>query len=89
MSLSGGLNPRWGPDGKHLYYLGLDYKLMTTALTLGIDVQATPPTALFQAPRTLAWWPSPDGKRFLFLAPLQQRNLPFTVVLNWQQPMKR
>jgi len=89
VSPNGGFNPRWGPDGKHLYYLGLDYKLMTTMLTLGTDVQATTPTALFQAPRTLAWWPSADAKRFLFQAPLQQRDSPFTVVLNWQQPMKR
>ena len=89
VSPNGGFSPRWGPDGKHLYYLGLDYKLMTTTLTLGTDVQATTPTALFQAPRTLDWWPSPDAKRFLFLAPLQQRDSPFTVVLNWQQPMKR
>ena len=89
VSPNGGFNPRWGPDGKHLSYLGLDYKLMTTTLTLGTDVQATAPTALFQAPRTLAWWPSADAKRFLFLAPLQQRDSPFTVVLNWQQPMKR
>ncbi len=89
VSPNGGYSPRWGPDGKHLYYLGLDYKLMTTTLTLGTDVQATTPTALFQAPRTVDWWPSPDAKRFLFLAPLQQRDSPFTVVLNWQQPMKR
>jgi len=85
----GGYSPRWGPDGKHLYYLGLDYQLMTTTLTLGTDVQATTPTALFQAPHTSDWWPSPDDKRFLFLAPLQQRNSPFTVVLNWQQLMNR
>jgi Tol biopolymer transport system component len=89
VSPNGGYSPRWGPDGKHLYYLGLDYKLMTTTLTLGTDVQATTPTGLFQAPHTLNWWPSPDGKRFLFLAPLQQRDSPFTVVLNWRQSMNR
>jgi Tol biopolymer transport system component len=89
VSLNGGYSPRWGPDGKHLYYLGLDYKLMRTTLTLGTDVQATHATALIQAPRTLNWWPSPDGQKFLFLAPLQQRDSPFTVVLNWQQRMNR
>jgi Tol biopolymer transport system component len=89
VSPNGGHSPRWGPDGKHLYYLGLDYKLMTTTLTLGTDVQATTPTALFQAPHTLDWWPSPDGKRYLFLAPLQQQDSPFTVVLNWKQAMNR
>jgi Tol biopolymer transport system component len=89
VSLNGGYSPRWGPDGKHLYYLGLDYKLMRTTLALGTDVQATHATALIQAPRTLDWWPSPDGQKFLFLAPLQQRDSPFTVVLNWQQRMNR
>jgi len=55
--------------------------------------QAVTPKLLFQAP------PQPgvtvgdytvDGKRFLFLAPVEQTGqAPFTVVLNWQAGLKK
>lgn len=83
---SGGFNPRWSKDGKQLYYLGLDDKLMKMDLTLGTEVRAGAPTELLQAPRNMSlfggWAPSSDGKRFLFLVPLQQQATPITVVLN-------
>ena len=88
VSPNGGLSPRWGRDGT-LYYIGLDYRLMTMKLTLGTAVQAGAPTALFPAPHTGSWAPSPDGKRFLFLVPQQQRDTPLTVVLNWQAGLKK
>jgi len=93
VSPDGGHDPRWSKDGKQLYYLGLDNKLMTTKVTLGTTAQAGVPTALFQAPRNPHlfpdWAPSPDGKRFLFLAPQQQQDTPITVVLNWQTGLKK
>ena len=88
MSPNGGLSPRWGRDGT-LYYIGLDYRLMTMKLTLGTAVQAGVQTPLFPAPHTRYWAPSPDGKRFLFLAPQQQQDTPLTVVLNWQAGLKK
>ena len=89
VSPDGGINPRWSGDGKQLYYVGLDYKLMKMRLTLGAGVQAAAPAELFPAPHTFWWAPSPDGKRFLFLAPQQQHDTPITVVLNWQAGLKR
>jgi hypothetical protein len=35
------------------------------------------------------WAPSPDGKRFLFLVPQAQEEVPFTVVLNWQAALRK
>jgi hypothetical protein len=32
---------------------------------------------------------SPDGKRFLLLAPVKQEVAPLTVVLNWQTGLKK
>jgi serine/threonine protein kinase len=90
---SGGFRPRWSKDGKQLYYLGLDYKLMKMNLTLGPSVRAGAPTELFQAPRNSSpfetWAPSSDGKRFLFLVPLQQQDTPITVVLNWEGALNK
>jgi hypothetical protein len=84
---NGGDSPRWGHDGK-LYYIGPDNKLITMRLTLGAPVKAGAPTELFPAPSS-DWEPSPDGKRFLFLAPQQQQPAPLTVVLNWQAGLKK
>jgi Tol biopolymer transport system component len=88
VSVHGGVSPRWGQDGK-LYYLGLDDRLMTLKLARESVVQTEAPTELFAAPHTRDWAPSPDGKRFLFLAPQQQQDTPLTVVLNWQAGPKK
>jgi hypothetical protein len=47
---------------------------------------------LFQSPPGSSdsrWSPSPDGKRFLFLVPETQGDVPFTVALNWQATLKK
>ena len=96
ISSSGGDSPIWGHDGKELYYIDRDGKVMAVKATTGSVFQASVPRALFQAPSRSAnqssvteWAPSPDGKRFLFLVPETQREAPFTVVLNWQAALKK
>jgi hypothetical protein len=85
----------WGQDGKTLYYMGPDRKLMAVEMTRGSVFQPSAPNFLFQAPPPGAsflwdqWAPSPDGKRFLFVAAQSQGQAPFTVVLNWQAALKR
>jgi hypothetical protein len=48
---------------------------------------------MFTAPGTTlssGWDLSPDGKRFLFVAPPNNvRTIPFTVVLNWAAGLKK
>ena len=61
---------------------------MAVKLTLGSAFQAGVPTRLFQAPG-ISYSPSPDGKRFLFLVPQAQEEMPLTVVLNWQAGLKK
>jgi hypothetical protein len=87
VSANGGSSVTWGQDGK-IYYIGLDRKLVAVKLTLGSVIQAGVPTELFQTPGT-AYSPSPDGKRFLFLVPRAQKEMPLTVVLNWQAGLKK
>jgi Tol biopolymer transport system component len=92
ISNNGGHNPMWRQDGKELYYIDLDGKLMVVSLSAGSEFEAGVPKTLFQAlPRGdfAAWAPSPDGKRFLFQIPETQEAAPFTVVLNWQAGMKK
>jgi eukaryotic-like serine/threonine-protein kinase len=92
ISSNGGGSPMWRQDGKELYYLDLEGKLIAVSIVAGSDFQADAPKALFQAPPGAAgsrWAPSPDGKRFLFLVPETQEQAPLTVVLNWQAGLKK
>jgi len=93
ISDKGGSSPMWREDGKELYYIALDGKLMTVALAAGSAFQSSLPKALFQTPPgdndTTRWAPSPDGTRFLFLVPETQEAAPFTIVLNWQAGLKK
>ena len=96
ISDNGGTSPMWRPDGKELYYIDLDGKLMSATISAGSAFQAGVPKFLFRAPPKGAqkpgmtrWAPSPDGKRFLFLVPEKQEAAPLTVVLNWQAGLKK
>jgi len=96
ISSGGGYSPAWRADGRELYYIGLERKLMAVQVTTRSVFQAGVPSALFQAPPRsedelglTQWGPSTDGKRFLFLVPEAQGEVPFTVVLNWPSLLKR
>jgi serine/threonine protein kinase len=90
ISTGGGSEPRWRGDGKELYYLAPDGKLMAVEIATDPVFQAGVPKALFQTPprygelRSIwhTWDLTSDGKRFLFVVPTERA--PFTVVLNWQ-----
>ncbi len=94
VSYGGGLEPQWSADGKELYYLTSDGKVMDVDVTTSPTFQAGTPKLLFQAPRqivTTVGKYTVDGKRFLFLAPAGQNNqaqAPFNVVLNWQAGLR-
>lgn len=93
VSYSGGREPRWSADGKQLYYVTLDWKVMAVEVTANRVFQAEAPKVLFQAPRQPALTQGDytiDGKRFLFFSSaVQTTQAPFTVVLNWQGVLKK
>jgi hypothetical protein len=93
ISSGGGLRPWWGPDGKELYYLTPDGKVMVVEVSTIPTFQAGPPQFLFQVPpqnRRLPGIHTADGKRFLFPVPADRTaQTPFTVVLNWQAGLKK
>jgi hypothetical protein len=98
ISDNGGTSPMWRQDGKELFYIDLEGRLMAVSISAGSTFRAGVPTVLFRTPQRAAqpghpgmrWWsPSPDGKRFLFLVPEGSQESPITVVLNWQAALKK
>jgi len=91
VSINGGAGPKWRSDGKELYYLAPDRKLMASGVTASEGgLTFAPPVALFEGPslnpdlsRT-QFAPAPDGSRFLFNARVEDRTpVGLTVIVNW------
>ena len=95
VSTRGGEDPAWGPDGKELFYLSPENKMMRVAVTTGASFEADVPEPLFAAmlaPLTIRnrYRIAPDGLRFLVLAPQgDEANPPTTVLLNWNRLLER
>ena len=98
VSTAGGTQPRWRGDGKELYYLSADSKIMAVPIAGGANFNAGAPVPLFQAdPRVLvatselsAYDVTRDGKRFLINTQLKNPEAqPMTVVLNWTSLVKK
>ncbi len=95
ISYGGGQFPVWSKDGKALYYLTLDQKVMEVDVTAEPVFQAGASRFLFQPPLhagALSSGYTIDGKRFVFLTPTEQSGQArsaFNVVLNWQEMLKQ
>ena len=90
VSTSGGKQPHWRRDGKELFYVAGDEKLMAVTVRSGSSFQADNPQALFSLPAPGVWDVAADGKRFLVGVPVEQRGqVPFTVVMNWMTGLNR
>jgi Tol biopolymer transport system component len=98
VSSHGGGQVRWRADGKELYYLSPDGKVMAVAARAGSPLEFIVPKELFQSPIARPsmnidqWGVSRDGQRFLFIAPMQTQAAtidPITVVVNWQRGLKK
>ena len=95
ISNAGGADPRWRGDGKELFYLSADGKLMSVEIQTadGSRFAAAPPRPLFEIPplasqlraASFRYAVTADGKRFLVLMePKDTPQSPLTVVVNWQ-----
>ncbi|MBI4479494.1 MAG: serine/threonine-protein kinase [Acidobacteria bacterium] len=99
ISTNGGVQPRWRRDGKELFYLSPDRKLMAVPMAIGAAIEAGPPKALFDvhlvprdssAPNAYYQYDvTRDGQRFLVNTPLENATVPITVVLNWTAALKK
>jgi len=90
ISLEGGADPQWRGDGRELYFLSPDRRLMAVEMSLDDGVEIGVPKELFVAPVPRSMFTrnryvaAPDGERFLLLTLLDRgRVAPITVILNW------
>jgi serine/threonine protein kinase/Tol biopolymer transport system component len=95
VSTSGGYEPRWRSDGREVYYIAEDRKLMAVSIGAGLAFGA--PTALFQtrtsvlvSPFRTSYVVNRVGSRFLINTQNDDAaHIPITVVLNWTAGLHR
>lgn len=102
ISTDGGTQPRWRHDGKEIFYIRGDNKLMAAPIATssnGQTIEARTPVELFAVPLSddpyargagKQYAVSPDDQRFLVLGlPDQTVTPPITVVLNWTAALNK
>jgi eukaryotic-like serine/threonine-protein kinase len=101
ISTRGGTQPRWRRDGKELFYISPDLKMMAVDVTKGTKLAFGQPKELFQtrislggtlAYRMLRYDVTRDGSRFLINTELESAtsaSTSITVVLNWMAMLKK
>jgi hypothetical protein len=94
----GGVHPRWRHDGKQLFYVSADRKMMAVPVSSsGTAFESGAPLVLFPnapagANRVFGYQPSTDGKKFLATVPVEgaaAAQPPVTIWLNWQAGLKK
>jgi Tol biopolymer transport system component len=93
ISTAGGDKPRWRRDGKELYYIAPDRKMMAVPVKLGPPFEPGVAVPLFET-RVVGFRPYDVGAdgRFLLYTPTEAgapASSPVTIVLNWQAGLKR
>jgi Tol biopolymer transport system component len=98
ISSGGGFFPRWRRDGKDIFYVSPDNRLMAVTVEgKGTGFQVGAVQALFQLPMTgvqarYTYDVSADGQRFLLNTIPEQRaaaQTPLTLVINWPALLKK
>ena len=93
VSTAGGIEPRWRRDGKELFYLTTDGKVMAVEVHTDGAFEVGTPQALFVTPfKNASGWRydvTPDGQRFLVNRPVDEESSPITLVQNWTALLKR
>jgi len=99
ISTNGGAQPQWRHDGKELFWLSSDRKLMAVDVkSNGSTFDVGVPKALFELRIQTAGLPGPrnfyvaaaDGQRFLVASVPEERfTTPTTVVVNWTAGLKQ
>ncbi len=98
VSSAGGEEPRWRHDGKELFYVSAEGKMMAVSVTTGATFEAGSPVALFQTHRrppvtsqdVFSYDVSGDGQRFLIITKVDEANAaPLSILLNWSSEMEK
>ncbi len=98
VSNHGGTQPRWRGDGKELFYLASDGKMMASPVTTGEHFDSATPQPLFQAKmreqvagsELVMYDVTRDGQRFLLNTQIERTEAqPMMVILNWAAALKK
>jgi Tol biopolymer transport system component/predicted Ser/Thr protein kinase len=82
---------KWRQDGRELIFKDGQEAVFAVEVGASPTFHASIPELLFRPPIQTVWDIAPDGKRFLAAMPVEQAGppSPITVVLNWQQALKK
>ena len=102
ITANGGSQPVWKPDGRELYYLAPDGKLMAVAVKSGPTFEAGQASELFQTPLRRGqqnpfgnhYAVSNDGQRFLIVSGSNTSAtsgdaIPITAIVNWTAMLRK
>jgi Tol biopolymer transport system component len=95
ISTAGGFSPGWRRDGKEIFYLSLDLKLMSVeVIARESSFEQGSPKTLFQFAPPGTGVPSidvtADGQKFLVRKALETKSEPqLTLVVNWDAGLKK
>jgi len=94
VSSAGGGQALWRQDGKELFYLSPDGKIMAVSVKTGSTIEIGRPQMLFQTrikvdPTLDQFSVTHDGQRFLFGEPVEESRAAITVVVNWPAMLRR
>jgi len=97
ISYDGGAQPRWRGDGKELFYVGIDARVMAVPVSGSTALEAGVPVALFQSRMPGASYTSAghtydvtaDGQRFLANVTVTELGPPITIITNWTAALRK
>jgi Tol biopolymer transport system component len=101
VSKGGGVQPRWRRDGEELFYISADSKMMAVNVTTSPTFKVGIPKVLFSVPiwgggsvqNVTRYDVTADGKKFLINTVASEDGAsavtPITIVLNWEELLKR
>jgi serine/threonine protein kinase len=94
ISSIGGNQPEWSHDGRELFYVAADQKLMAVPVHVGASLDPGTPKELFQLHAVTdflgnTYDVAEDDQRFLVNTPVaEEASQPLTVVINWTAALK-
>jgi len=95
VSRGGGSTPAWSADGRQIYYISPERKMMSVPVSLGASFDAGPPVILFEARlreigRERQYAVSHDGSKFLLNRVVGEAGTrPMTLVQSWSSGLER
>ena len=97
ISTGGGILPRWRGDGRELYFVSGDNRLMSAAIKFDEGFQAGEPAALFRLRSPIGTLPAQasgfdvahDGQHFVIAVTDSADSPPLMMEMNWQAGLKK